>query len=84
MSTLKAAGVAPSLVRTATPFVVGLVGSTVVDALGMDSGQINAVVAAVIGYGYYVAARFAEVFLNEKWGYVLGVPGAPVYKRAAE
>ena len=53
------ASVAPSLVRTGTPILVGLLTSVVADALGAQGDQVGAVIGAVAAYAYYVAARFA-------------------------
>lgn len=71
----------PSLVRTLFPFLAGLLGTWVVERLGVevDTATVGALLTAGIGYLYYVIARFAEVFVSEKWGYVLGFRKTPVY-----
>ena len=76
---------APSLVRTLTPFLAGLLGTFLLDKLGVavDSSTTSALLTAGIGYGYYVVARFLEVFASAKWGYILGLPKNPQYAPAA-
>lgn len=70
----------PSLVRTGSPFIVGLIGSWLTrQGLDINDDLLSAALVAVWGYGYYVVARFLEVFSSDKWGYVLGVRKAPVY-----
>lgn len=88
----KSAELKPSLIRTLAPFVVGPVLAAIATRLGLpldeirpDSALYVGVMAAVtgaFGYLYYVLARFAEVFLNPKWGYVLGLAKSPAYSPA--
>lgn len=85
----KSAELKPSLVRTLAPFIVGPILAALATRLGLpldeikpDSALYVGVMAAVtgaFGYVYYVVARFAEVFLNPKWGYVLGLAKSPAY-----
>lgn len=76
-----ASTLAPSLIRTLVPFLAGLVGTWLVDRFGVnvDSTTVGVLISAVIGYGYYVVARFLEVYGSTKWGYILGIRKVPVY-----
>lgn len=75
---------APSLVRTGAPFAVGVVGSWLAQrGLSIDDDVLSTLLVGLIGYLYYVAARFLEVFASPKWGYVLGVKGPPQYEPPA-
>jgi hypothetical protein len=76
-----ASTLAPSLIRTLVPFLAGLIGTWLVDKFGVniDSTTLGIVVSAGIGYGYYVVARFLEVYGSTKWGYILGIKKVPVY-----
>lgn len=70
----------PSLVRTFVPFLVGFVGSFLArHGLNINDDALSAVLVLVIGYLYYVVARFLEVYGSAKWGYILGVAKAPGY-----
>lgn len=72
---------APSLVRTAIPFLAGLFGTWLLERFGVevDTATVGALLTAVIGYVYYVVVRFMEVFVSDRWGYVLGFRKKPVY-----
>lgn len=72
---------APSLIRSLIPFLAGVLGTWLLDVSGvdLDSNVLAVALSAVIGYLYYVVARFAEVFVSDKWGYVLGIRKTPVY-----
>lgn len=71
---------APSAVRTAVPFVVGLLGSWLArQGLDINDDFLASGLTAALGYAYYVVARFLEVSVNEKWGYILGWKKSPVY-----
>ena len=72
---------APSLVRTLLPFLAGLLGTFLLDqfAIEVDSNATTALLTAGIGYLYYAAARFLEVYGSDKWGYILGFRRQPVY-----
>lgn len=71
----------PSLVRTLLPFLAGLIGTWLVEKFGVevDTATVGALLTAGIGYGYYVVARFLEVFGSDRWGYILGFRKLPVY-----
>lgn len=70
----------PSFIRTAIPFIVGFLGSWLTrQGLNINDDLLAAALVPAFGYVYYVLARFGEVFVSPKWGYVLGVKKAPVY-----
>lgn len=70
----------PSLIRTLVPFLVGIVGSWLArHGLGINDDALSAVLVGVIGYLWYVVARFGEVYSSSKWGYILGLAKAPGY-----
>jgi hypothetical protein len=74
------ATLSPSLVRVLIPFIAGLVGTWLLDkGVDLDGSTVGAIVSAVIGYLYYVVARFLEVYAGDKWGYILGIRRKPVY-----
>lgn len=91
MST-KSAELKPSLVRTLAPFIVGPILAALATRLGLpldeikpDSALYVALMGAItgaFGYAFYAAARFAEVFISPKWGYVLGLAKSPAYSPA--
>lgn len=69
-----------SLVRTATPVVVGFLLSTVVGPY-LDPELTREAVAALLAVGYYTVARFLEVQLGLEWaGWLLGVAIPPKYR----
>lgn len=72
---------APSLVRTAVPFLAGLIATWLAERLGLpvDSATVGALLTALFGYAYYVVARFLEVYASSKWGYILGLTRTPTY-----
>lgn len=76
----------PSLVRTAVPFLAGLLGTWLLKTFGLDvdSATATALVSAGIGYVYYVVVRFLEVYGSDKWGYILGFRKQPTYVPAGE
>jgi hypothetical protein len=68
----------PSLIRTAVPLLVTLLGPYAARWLGWDAGQLEQFLGVVLGAVYYLAVRLAE----RRWpaaGVLLGVPRAPVY-----
>jgi hypothetical protein len=71
----------PSLVRTLVPLLVGIVATWVARKLGLDPTDpvLSSVITVGFSYGYYVLARFLEVFASDKWGYILGLRKLPVY-----
>jgi len=71
---------APSLIRTAVPIIVGAVGGYGATYLHLTTAQQTEVVSAGVGYAYYALVRVLE----HRWpvlGVFLGVPQAPVYPR---
>jgi hypothetical protein len=70
----------PSLVRTGTPFLVGLLGSWLTrQGLDVNDDFLSALLVGAYGYGYYFVVRFLEVYASPKWGYILGIAKAPGY-----
>lgn len=73
----------PGAVRTATPFIIGLLGSWLTrQGLNINDDLLAAVLVPVYGYSYYLVARFLEVYVSPRWKYILGlgiVGTPPVY-----
>lgn len=68
----------PSLVRTAVPLLVTLLGPYAAQWLGWDSVQLEQALGVVLAAAYYLLVRLLE----RRWpaaGVLLGVPRAPVY-----
>lgn len=69
-----------SLIRTATPYVVGLIASFLLSkGLKIDSSLLTEGVGFVIGTSYYALARVLETRLGPLWGRLLGLAKAPQY-----
>ena len=85
-----AADLRPGLIRTLVPFIVGPIGAWLAVHLGLPVDDVtnptgplfvlvNGALSAAFGYIYYVVARFLEVGVSPKWGYILGSRKQPVY-----
>lgn len=76
---------ATSLVRTITPWVVGLViaGLTKI-GLDLPNEAVEMAVTLVISAIYYVGARYLETHADSRFGWLLGLPNAPVYPEAPQ
>lgn len=73
-------GLTTSFIRTLVPMLVGLLGSFLTrQGMEINDDFLAAGLTVVIGWLYYVVARFLEVYGNSKWGYILGVAKAPGY-----
>ena len=73
---------AKSNARTVVPFVVGLVVSLALRA-GVDLHGYTPEVTLAAGWVYYNVVRIAEHYLSPRFGWLLGVAGAPQYSRPA-
>lgn len=72
-----------SLVRTLVPLLVGwLLSLGIVKAAGVTSDQLDTVVTALVTAVYYGLARVLERYVDPKFGWLLGIPGAPSYPKA--
>ena len=72
---------APSVVRTVTPYVVGVI-VTLLGKAGFDwqpSPEGLVVVTAVVSAVYYAIIRILETRGRQAWGWLLGLPKAPAY-----
>lgn len=76
-----ASTIPPSLIRTLIPLLAGLLGTFLVDKLGVPvNGEVaGALVTSGIAYTYYAVARFLEVYGSDRWGYILGFRKLPLY-----
>lgn len=79
----------PSIIRTLVPFLVALVGPWVASNLGIGNDDLSNVLTVLVGGVYYVAARLAERYLGDQFGWLLGHPAQPLYlppatRKAAE
>lgn len=72
---------APSVVRTLTPFLVGLIlGVFGTEIAGLDQASLTPVVSGIVGAAYYALVRALE----KKWpkiGVLLGWPTSPTYSK---
>ncbi len=71
-----------STVRTVTPWLVGLV-VTGLARFGFawePSPEIFISVSTLLSTVFYAVARLLEEKYSAKWGWLLGVAGAPVYE----
>lgn len=72
-----------SVVRTAVPFIVGILLSLPVSKrLGLTSEDVTPAVAGVLALAYYVIVRVLELRRAKGWGWLLGRAAAPVYGEA--
>ncbi len=72
--------VTASVIRTCVPLAAGVAITQLADlGLHLDNATVTAIVTALFTAGYYVAARALEHYRSAKWGWLLGVPRAPVY-----
>lgn len=72
--------IGPSVIRTVVPWIVGIL-LTLAAQRGLDLPESVAteVVTAVVSAVYYALVRLAEVRLSPLWGWLLGLPKAPLY-----
>lgn len=74
-----------SVVRTAAaPLVAALVAWLQSRGIVVPDWGGPYLVPVVVGVGYYVAARLAEVRLHPRWGLLLFAIGTPVYETVTE
>lgn len=70
----KSGQIKPGAIRTATPFVVGMIGSWLTRrGLNVNDDFLAALLVPAYGYAYYLVARFLEVYVSPKWKYILGL-----------
>lgn len=77
----KARELAPSVVRTVTPYVVGAI-VTLLGKLGFDwspTPEELVLVTGVVSALYYGLVRILETRGSQAWGWLLGVPKPPIY-----
>lgn len=76
-----------SIIRTVVPIAVAFI-VTVLAKKGIDAGPwqdvISQAVGSVAGAVYYAVARWLEVNVRPKFGWLLGKPGAPTYQSPAK
>lgn len=76
--------IGPSLIRTIVPWIVGTL-LTIAAGRGLllpESVATEVVTVAVTAL-YYALVRVAEVRLSPLWGWLIGLPKAPVYAEPA-
>jgi hypothetical protein len=76
----------PSIVRTVTPYVVGVV-VTLLARWGIDwtpSPEALVIVAGLVSAAYYALVRILETRGRQAWGWLLGTPKAPTYDATAK
>ena len=74
----------PSIIRTVTPWVVGVV-VTLLARWGIDwtpSPEALVIVTGLVGAAYYALVRILETRGRQAWGWLLGLPKQPVYPGA--
>lgn len=73
MTTTPQPDLKPGFIRTATPFIAGLIGSWLTrQGLDINDDFLSAALVFVFGYLYYVVARLGEVYGSSNWSYILG------------
>ena len=73
-----------SVIRTVVPVVVGLlVAGGAKLGFHLTGDTFTAPITAGVTAGYYAGARWLEVHVGPKWGWLLGKVGAPVYPTPA-
>lgn len=78
----KARELAPSVVRTVTPYVVGAL-VTLLGRFGLDwtpGAEELLLVAGAVSALYYGIVRILETRGAQAWGWLLGLPKAPTYE----
>lgn len=71
-----------SLVRTATPYIVGYMASVLLSkGLNVDSELLTEIVGFLLGSAYYAGVRVLETRLSPLWGRLLGTASAPQYTK---
>lgn len=76
---------APSVVRTVTPYLVGAL-VTLLARWGVDwhpSAEVTSLVAVGVSAVYYALVRILETRGRQAWGWLLGLPKAPTYAATA-
>jgi hypothetical protein len=77
-------GVLTSIVRTAVPYLVGLIVTLAAKAqLELDEGtieSIGALLTVVVGTVYYAIVRELETRFSPSWGWLLGLAKRPAYE----
>lgn len=84
LEALKALG--PSIIRTASPMLVGLVVTALASA-GLDwqpSELAGALATILVSMAWYALVRALEEFSSTRWGWLLGLPSAPRYGDVVE
>lgn len=77
--------VAPSLVRTVVPYIVGFLASLLANAgFNVDSAMLTPLVTLVAGSAYYWLARLAEQHISPRFGWFLGLAKQPEYANAID
>lgn len=79
LNTIKALG--PSIVRTVTPIVVGVL-VTLLARVGFEwtpSPEAIIIVSAGVSSVWYVIVRLLETRGRDAWGWLLGLPSQPQY-----
>jgi hypothetical protein len=77
---------APSVVRTVTPWVVGVI-VTLLARWGIHwtpSPEALTIVTGLVAAAYYALVRILETRGRQAWGWLLGVPKAPTYDATAK
>lgn len=75
-------GLGPSVVRTVTPWIVGLLVTGLAKA-GFDwepTPEVYGLATTLVSAGWYALIRFLEENVSIKFGYALGMKGAPTYE----
>ena len=76
-------GLGPSIVRTLTPLVVGLLVALAARWVGVPEEALTEVVTVFVAGVYYAAVRVLEEHVSPLWGRVLlglGLGGQPRYE----
>lgn len=77
---------APSVVRTVTPYVVGAL-VTLLARWGIDwtpTPEVLVIVSGLVAAAYYALVRILETRGRQAWGWLLGLPKAPIYDATAQ
>lgn len=74
----------PSVLRTVVPLLVTVVaGWPITQTLGVDTGQLEIAVSALVGGLYWLAVRALETYFPQA-GWLLGYASAPAYVTPAD
>ena len=84
---IKALG--PSVIRTVTSWLIAKAIVLATVTLGwawaeqvLASDGVRVVVETAVAMGWYAGFRWLETQKDARWGWLLGLPGAPVYDRS--